>query len=64
MLTLVNRFMNYLKRFNKNQKGQAMVEYALIIAVVAVVLIGSLVVLRGDIKGIFEGIKTAISDAG
>lgn len=38
----------------RNQKGQGMVEYALIIALVAVVLIGGLQALQGGIAGSFQ----------
>jgi Flp pilus assembly pilin Flp len=40
-----------------------MVEYGLIIGVVAVVLIASLFILRGDIADIFTGISDAMNPA-
>jgi len=42
------------------ESGQGMVEYGLIIAVVAVALIGALFALKGDIGGIFQGVQTEI----
>ncbi|PWM45989.1 MAG: Flp family type IVb pilin [Clostridiales bacterium] len=43
-----------LKRFFKDESGQGMVEYGLIIAVIAVVVIGTLAILGTNIKGIFQ----------
>ena len=44
------------RRLWKDEDGQGLVEYALIIAVVAVVLIAALVTLRGGIGGVFSKI--------
>ena len=49
--------MNLLKG---NRKGQGMVEYALIIALVAVVLVGGLVLLSDQVGAVFTGITTAL----
>lgn len=57
----MKKILNWLKQ---EESGQGMVEYGLIIGVVAVVLIVSLVVLRGQIANIFTGIQTAIAAAG
>lgn len=38
-----------LKRFLKDESGQGMVEYALIIALIAVAVIGAITVLSGGI---------------
>ena len=43
-----------LKRFFKDESGQGMVEYALIIALIAIVVIVALSALSGKIKGVFE----------
>ncbi len=43
-----------LRRFFKDESGQGMVEYALIIALIAVVVIGAVVVLGGNVKNIFS----------
>lgn len=50
-----------LKRLFKEEAGQGMVEYGLIIALVAVVLIGALVALNGGLTGIFNQITTAVN---
>ncbi len=43
-----------LKRFIKEESGQNMVEYGLIIALIAVVVIGLLVAMNGGLKPIFN----------
>jgi pilus assembly protein Flp/PilA len=49
------------RRFFKEETGQGMVEYGLIIALVAVVLIVALVALNGGLTGIFSRITAALS---
>ena len=44
----------------KRQDGQAMVEYALILVLIAVVVIGVLLLLGGQIKSIFTNILAAL----
>lgn len=41
------------------EEGQTLVEYALIIAVVSVLLVASLTALRGGIEGVFTNIVAA-----
>ncbi|HSH79427.1 MAG TPA: hypothetical protein VLA19_12970 [Herpetosiphonaceae bacterium] len=43
------------------EEGQGLVEYALIIALVAVVLAASLTALAGGIDGVYDGIVTAFT---
>jgi len=45
----------------RRQDGQAMVEYALILVLIAVVVIGVLVLLGGEIKAIFTHVSGALS---
>ncbi|WP_278712769.1 Flp family type IVb pilin [Eubacterium ventriosum] len=49
-----------LKRFFKDESGQGMVEYALIIALIAIVVIVALSALSGKIKGVFENSSDAL----
>lgn len=46
---------NYLAEM-KREEGQGMAEYALILALVAVVLVGALVALQGGIGGVFDSV--------
>lgn len=50
-----------LKRFLNDESGQGMVEYALIIALIAIVVIGAVGLLGGKIKSIFEGANNALT---
>lgn len=60
MLSIINNYFNMIKASLKNEKGQGMVEYALIIGLVAVLLIGSLQLLQVDIAGLFTSITTQL----
>ncbi len=53
-----------LRRLWDEDEGQGMVEYGLIIALVAVVLIGALVALRGGLSSIFGSATTALNNPG
>ena len=54
----------YLLSLMKNKKGQGMVEYGLIIGLVAVVLIVALGLLTGGLEDIFGKITAALNGAG
>lgn len=53
-----------LKRFFKEENGQGMVEYGLIIALVAVVLIGTLVAMNGGFNNVLGQIRNSVNNAG
>ena len=53
-----------MKWFVSEESGQGMVEYGLIIALIAVVLIAALTALGGGLNGIFDKITGALGDAG
>ena len=55
--------MQRIKTFLKSEKGQGMVEYGLIIALVAIVVIAAIVLLGGNLTGIFNKTATALSTA-
>jgi pilus assembly protein Flp/PilA len=42
--------------FIRNEEGQGLVEYALIIAVIAIAVIVAMIFLRGQIQNIFSNI--------
>jgi pilus assembly protein Flp/PilA len=50
-----------MKKFFMNEEGQGMVEYGLIIALVAVVVIGAITLLSGGIQGVFGKATTALN---
>jgi pilus assembly protein Flp/PilA len=45
----------------RRRDGQAMVEYALILVLIAVVVIGALLLLGGQIKSIFTNIMAGLA---
>ena len=52
-----------LKKFLMDENGQGMVEYGLILALIAVVVIVALTALGPKIKGIFNGVAHKIDAA-
>jgi pilus assembly protein Flp/PilA len=53
---MITNWINYFKTLFKSKKGQGMVEYGLIIGVVAVMLIAALVLLREQLSTLFTSI--------
>jgi pilus assembly protein Flp/PilA len=51
------KMLEALRSFLVEEEGQGLSEYALIIALVAVLLIGSLIALKDKIAAVFEGIN-------
>lgn len=60
MMNIISLAMNYAKGFIKKEEGQGMVEYALIIALIAIVVIAALILLGPQIATIFENIFTEL----
>lgn len=48
------------KSFFKSKKGQGMVEYGLILALIAVVVIAALTPLGTAVKNLFDGLATPL----
>ncbi|NLN06641.1 MAG: Flp family type IVb pilin [Firmicutes bacterium] len=55
---------NMLARFLADESGQGMTEYALILALIAIVVIGALGLLGGKIKEVFENITDELDVTG
>ena len=53
--------MNMLKRLWKEEEGQALTEYGLIIGLIAVVVIGAVALLGGQIKALVEKITDGLA---
>ena len=49
--------MKKMMNFLQDENGQGMVEYGLIIGLIAVVVVAALVVLGPKIKGMFDGVS-------
>jgi len=60
MITRLYNIWYDIKETVKDRKGQGMVEYALIIGLVAVLLVGGLTLLKDDIAAAFTKITTAL----
>ena len=50
---------NFFKRLISDNSGQTMTEYALILAVIAVAVIGAITLLGDEIKTTFDGIVSS-----
>ena len=57
---MVLAYIHALNRRVRGEEGQALVEYALIISLIAVALIGALTFMGGQIDGIFSDIGNAL----
>jgi pilus assembly protein Flp/PilA len=53
--------MNLMKRLCKEEEGQGMVEYGLILALVAIVVIAALTLLGPKIANMFNKVSTSLS---
>lgn len=58
--SIMLNMMNYVKQYVNDEEGQGMVEYGLIIALVAVVVIGVLTLMGTDLITIFTDITNAL----
>lgn len=52
-----------LKRFVREEEGATMVEYGLMVALIAVVCIVTIGLLGGELRDLFSGVETELSDA-
>jgi pilus assembly protein Flp/PilA len=52
----------FLRRLGRH-RGQTLVEYALILAIISVVAIGVLITMGGQIKTIYSNVNTSIASA-
>jgi pilus assembly protein Flp/PilA len=53
-------WLKMMKRLLNEESGQGMVEYGLIIALVAIVLIGALTAMNGGLSSLFGKVTTAV----
>ena len=54
---------NFLNWFTKEESGQGMVEYGLIVALISIVVIAVLTLTGQNLNKLFEKIKTALETA-
>jgi pilus assembly protein Flp/PilA len=58
---MTQSILNSLRRLHSDEKGQGLVEYALIIALVAFAAVVAMQTLANDINNAFTGIGTLLS---
>ena len=60
MKELLSRMRETWVAFRNSEEGQGLVEYALIIALVAILLVGALTLLSGQLSGVFSTISNSL----
>ncbi len=63
MKTQYNFLATYLRAQAKTERGAAMVEYALLLALIAIVAIGAIRLLGTTVEGQFEDIEAGLDNA-
>jgi pilus assembly protein Flp/PilA len=57
-----SRVATYIQNRLHEERGQAMVEYALIIGLVSVVAVGALTIMGGSVNAMYTTISTALTN--
>ena len=57
---MLEMIMSFVYRIREREEGQALVEYALILALVSVVAVGSLTLLGTNVDGVLGGIAGSV----
>lgn len=60
----MSRIQSTFRRFIADESGAGMVEYALLVALIGVLLIGALTTLRGGIETTFGNATTTLNGGG
>ena len=55
--------MDFLKRFIRDEDGVTAIEYGLIAALIAVVIIGTVTIVGTNLDGVFDRVGTALAAA-
>jgi pilus assembly protein Flp/PilA len=59
----MNKFLNATRRFLRDEEGVTAIEYGLIAALIAVVIIASVQLVGGGLVNVFTEISDALADA-
>jgi pilus assembly protein Flp/PilA len=57
------KFVNAVRSFVRGEEGQDLLEYALLVALIALVAVGAVTAAGGSVKTIFENIGTELAKA-
>lgn len=57
------RFASYLQSFRRHEEGQDLLEYALLVALIALVAIGAVQAAGGSVSAIFNNIAGQLGNA-
>jgi pilus assembly protein Flp/PilA len=57
MISFISTFVSYLQNRRDSEEGQTLVEYGLLLALIAIVVIAVLILLGPAISGIFKSVN-------
>ena len=63
-MTRIDSLTLLFRRWQRGQSGQTLVEYALIIALLAVALVGTMATFGGGVNGLYGVIQTVVDTLG
>jgi len=63
MITHINFLRAWLAAQTKTERGASLVEYALLVALIAVVVIGAITLLAGSVEDTFSGVSNELDAA-
>ena len=58
----MNKFLNFAKRLSRDEEGATAIEYGLLAALIAVVIIAAVSTLGGTLRDTFTNVNDCISD--
>ena len=64
LMTRIDGLSTLFRRWQRGQSGQTLVEYALIIALVAIALVGTMASFGGGVDGLYGVIQTVVDTLG
>jgi len=53
----------FITAFLQEESGATVVEYAILVSLIAMVAIATIVLAGGEVKGLFDGAQTSIANA-
>jgi pilus assembly protein Flp/PilA len=59
----MSNLINFVKSFSKKEEGQDLLEYALLVALIALIAIGAVQMAGGSVSTIFTSIATQLGNA-